>query len=124
MLLNKELEELFQRYTSEYTDFIGIELTDVNQNGMGDDRPLHLAARMGLLQDVDILLRNGAIVDANGDIGLTPIHYAAAGGHLDIVKRLLKAGANKSSKDEFGKTAVEWALSQGQVEIAEYLKRS
>ncbi|RKZ38725.1 MAG: ankyrin repeat domain-containing protein [Gammaproteobacteria bacterium] len=121
MQLSEELKELFERYTSEYTDFIGIKLKDVNQCGVGEDCPLHLASRQGLLNDVNILLACGASVNIKGDIGLTPLHYATAGGYLDIVKSLLKAGAIIDCKDEFGQTPLDWARMQKQIEIVNFL---
>lgn len=122
MQLDSELLELFKRYATEYTDFIGIDLVEANQKGMGDDSPLHVAARMGLINDVILLLKHEADINACGDIGLTPLHYAAANGHINALKLLIKEGANINSKDEFGKTPLDWAKSESRMEVVDFLR--
>jgi ankyrin repeat protein len=94
----------------EYADFAGICLIHVNQAGVGgEERPLHIAARNGLIEDMRILLREGADVDAEGDLGMTPLHYAAMNGHIPAIELLLQSGANPAALDEHGSNAVSWA---------------
>ncbi len=58
MPIDKELKELFSRYSETFTDYDGVEISDVNQLGLGEDRLLHLAANHGDYHDVDLLLKN------------------------------------------------------------------
>ncbi|EFJ35018.1 hypothetical protein SELMODRAFT_167008 [Selaginella moellendorffii] len=74
-----------------------------------DDRGwtnLHVAARMGDLDEVKRLLENGA--DPNEPSfgpkapGTTPLHLAAAGGHLSVIDELLERGANIDARTKGG----------------------
>ncbi len=121
-ILDKSLQKLFSRYQESYTDFDGIVIRDVNQSGLGKDKLLHLAARHNQLDDVEVLLRCGADVNARGDIGLTPLHCAAAKGNLEIVKILVEHRADKGIRDEFGELAIDWAANNGHLEVVEYLR--
>lgn len=121
MQLENELRELFVRYSDVYTDFDGVDIQDVNQSGLGEDKLLHLACSYGDCQDVDILLRHGADVNAQGDIGLTALHYAASKGRMDVVRLLIKYGANLEIRNEFGETALDWARNNNQVGVVDLL---
>ncbi|CAE7790410.1 ankrd52, partial [Symbiodinium sp. KB8] len=57
--------------------------------------PLHLAARDGRSECVDLLLQAGAEKDATDKDGLTPLDFAAGKGRAECVDLLLKAGAEK-----------------------------
>lgn len=122
MPIDKDLKELFARYAETFTDYDGVELIDVNQPGLGEDRLLHLAANHSHYRDVDLLLRNGADVNAKGDIGLTALHYAASKGRLDIVKLLIQYGADKGIKNVFGESALDWAMNNNQDEVVDFLR--
>jgi uncharacterized protein len=107
--MKPDLRELLDRYSEDFTDFEGIHLEDVNQAGIdGEERPLHLAARHGLIDDMKILLREGADIEARGDLGLTPLLNAAMKGHVAAVQLLLEHGANIDAKDENGSGVAVW----------------
>ena len=56
---------------------------------------LHLAAELGRLDVVDILLANNAFVNVRNKTGMTPLHLAAKMGYNDMVKHLVtKYGAH------------------------------
>eukprot|EP00850_Spirogloea_muscicola_P003658 SM000015S01158 [mRNA] locus=s15:97251:98298:+ [translate_table: standard] len=74
-----------------------------------DDRgwtALHVASRMGDLQEVQKLLDSGAHVDepvvGHKSPGATPLHMAAAGGHVRIMDELLSRGANIEARTKSG----------------------
>lgn len=71
--------------------------------------PLHLAAEMGHIRAVRLLLSLGARVNAQFSSGQTPLMSACMGGHVDVVKELLKSGADVTLKME-GHTALHIAL--------------
>ncbi len=115
------LEDVLKKY-STHPEFLGMELTEPNQRGAVDDTPLHIAARKGELDDVEVLLQNGADVDIAGDLGNTPLHYAAMSGKIEMVKKLLACGASLLLVNEFGQTALEVAELGGHNNVAEVLR--
>jgi uncharacterized protein len=110
---NEQVRELLARYSKDFSDFDGLELGAVNQHGYGDDCPLHIAARHGLLDDARLLIDAGANVDSPGDVGLTPLHYAAMWGHVEMITLLINAGAKLEVKNDFGESPLHVA-EQGQ----------
>lgn len=68
--------------------------------------PLHLAARGGHVDTVNLLIEQGAEINAQiFDFG-TALHLACEYGHSDVVRRLLKAGANINVKMQEGRNHV------------------
>lgn len=56
--------------------------------------PLHLACRRENTQIVNILLENGAEVNATDGLGDTPLHIACENSNLTIMQKLLDNKAN------------------------------
>ena len=56
--------------------------------------PLHIAARLGHVDNVSILLQHGASPDAVTKDLYTPLHIAAKEGHEDVAAVLLERSAN------------------------------
>jgi len=70
--------------------------------------PLHDAAFHGHKKVVEILIANGADVNArNYPHKSTPLHLAAATGSVEIVKVLLEAGADANAKSRRGATPAD-----------------
>ena len=71
-------------------------------------RALHFAAKAGFTGVMEVLLRNGAPVDARSEKGETPLFYALkAGPRADMVKSvelLLDHGADPTVEDNLGKS--------------------
>ncbi|KAK7491166.1 hypothetical protein BaRGS_00017603 [Batillaria attramentaria] len=59
------------------------------QLGYFTETPLHLAAAMGDLCTVSVLLARGAKVNARNHNGCTPLWNAVRGGHLQVIEHLL-----------------------------------
>jgi len=85
--------------------------------------PLHLAAKEGHEDIVEMLLAHGAEVNAGDASGDTALSYAAAGGHLDVAQVLLDHKANVNSRGSMGMTPLDRALMDGNKEMAELLRR-
>lgn len=96
----------------ELPEFVGIELSDVNQRGAFGNRPLNLAATRGALTEVQALLDGGAEIDAQGEHGSTPLHDAVGQGHVEIVRVLLARGARRDLKNDSGMTARDRAVQK------------
>ena len=71
--------------------------------------PLHDVAINGDFEIADLLLQNGAEVDAVASYNQTPLHFAADQGNLKVVEVLLKYGARKDVKDWDGDTPLDLA---------------
>lgn len=59
---------------------------------------------------IDILLANGADIDAPSTLGLTPLHCAIILQNLELVKYLISKGANPNAVDEDGTSCLMLAL--------------
>ncbi|MGN6086115.1 ankyrin repeat domain-containing protein [Trinickia sp.] len=103
-----QLKSVFEKYKG-HPEFLGLEISDPNQRGAVDDTLLHLAARVGAVDDMKILVDAGADVNAAGDLGNTPLHQAAMMGQVDAAKFLLKIGAKRTTRNEFEQTPLDVA---------------
>ena len=84
----------------------GANVQAANRSG---ETSLHIAADLGDIQMVQLLMRFGADVNAMvSSTAETPLHLAAAHGHLDIVRCLVdKRDASRREMDSFQKIAQE-----------------
>lgn len=71
--------------------------------------PLHSAAAISQIEIVNILLQNGANINAKQSSGVTSLHSAAHNGATEIVKLLLQNGADKEAKTKDGKSVLDFA---------------
>ena len=94
---------------------------DGNSGGAGGITALHVAARYGQAEVVDLLLEAGARADAPTKAEVTPLMIAAWQGHLAIVKALLAKGAPVASADSDGQTALMYAAASGKAEVVQLL---
>ncbi len=83
--------------------------------------PLHLAAKLGRLTSISILLARGAFIDSVTQRPITPLHLAVEHCHPSAVKQLLMAGANSGATVLKGDTALAIAAKVGSWECAEIL---
>ena len=69
----------------------------------------------------ELLIANGANVNAKRDDGETPLHQAADNGHKEVVELLIAKGADVSAKTDNRVTPLHSAADGGQKEIVELL---
>jgi cytohesin len=117
---------------------------DVNTKVHGST-PLHCAARYGHKEVAELLIAQGADVNAKDARGRTPIslainqgrkeiaklllsrsadvslHIAAYLGDLQRVQKFIDGGANVDANDRGGQTALHYAAKAGQIEVAKLL---
>ena len=122
MAVDPRLAAVNAKYRS-HPEFLGLDLVDPNQPGAVDDTLLHLAARKGAVEDIEILAAAGAEIKAIGDLGNAPLHQAAIRGQVASIKKLLDLGANRDVANEFGQTALTVAKLTGHDEIVRILRR-
>merc|ERR1711871_258977 len=83
---------------------------------------LSIAAMKGHEKEVELLLDNGAHVNARSAKGWTPLMSAVGGaGRRGIVKLLIDNGADLKVKNEQGQTALKIALLKRDFELAQML---
>ncbi len=83
------------------------EGADVNTGeGEYDGPMLKIAAELGYLDMVDLLLDRGANIESMDDLGQRPLLSAARYGRTEVVRRLLDRGADINADDWSGQTAL------------------
>ena len=82
--------------------------TDVDAKTRGET-PLLWAARFGQSQVAELLIAEGADVNAKNVVGQTPLHWAAMAGHKEIIELLIAAGADVNAKTKRGETPLDLA---------------
>jgi ankyrin repeat protein len=105
------IEDVLSKY-ARHVEFLGDDLKVVEQIGAFGSHVIHLASFANHSEDIEILVRAGANVNAIGDLGLRPLHYAVLGGAIDA-----------ATENEFGETPVQIAHIVGEPEMEELLLR-
>ena len=112
-------------------DTWGRELDDESSySGQGGYTSLHLAAKHGRKEIVEVLISKGADVNSYGRLDeATALLYAAEHGHTDIVETLVTHGADVKAyaqeRNAFGRqpgyTSLHWMAEQGHKDMVELL---
>jgi ankyrin repeat protein len=84
--------------------------------------PLDYAVRSGKTM-AELLIANGADVNATDAYGDTPLYMAVAGAFGDVAEMLISKGADVNAKNLRGETALKVALQQNNSNIAELLRQ-
>lgn len=72
--------------------------------------PLHQAAKNQNCELVELLLNNGASINAPNDFGITPLMLAVLHGQVEICNVLLRRGADASLRDFAGESILALAV--------------
>jgi ankyrin repeat protein len=101
--------------------------SQINETDKRGRTILVLAANLGQLSTVKLLLGSGADVNLSADGGETPLMAAARHGFTAVIEALIAAGANVNAADKRGCTplmlAVVWATRMASVGIADTASR-
>ena len=89
--------------------------------GEKQNMSLHQASAVADIDQLKLLISQGADVNAKDQYGLTPLHWAAGYGHKDIAELLLANNADVNIKDNKGRTALQVAQEHGKTQIVEML---
>jgi len=85
--------------------------------------PLHYATRYGHLEVAQLLIDNGADVNATKHDHWTPIHLSATNGHLGTVKLLLERGADAHAMNDQGETPCQISHQRACAQITDLLRK-
>ena len=88
-----------------------------SQEGPQKSTALHIASRCGHLKICQLLLDNGADVNARDGNSETPLMRAVEGGHLDTACLLMQRGSNVCAENEAGLTALHIAAALARKEF-------
>ncbi|WP_428241664.1 ankyrin repeat domain-containing protein [Gynuella sp.] len=121
------LEKLLKKY-SDMASFETVELETFSQTGRYDkDTPAHVAAYLGNLDDLKVMIKymgQECVNTLRGDIGNTVLHSAILAGNVEVVTYLLQLGADPHLQNDYGDTAFDSALgSDNSKQILQLLKR-
>lgn len=83
--------------------------------------PLWIAAGVGRLNVVKLLVESGAEVDAKTKSNSTPLRVACAEGRADVVQYLVKHGADVNAMNIYNNTCLMMASYKGHTGIVEFL---
>jgi ankyrin repeat protein len=83
---------------------------------------MHVAARDGNAEMIELLAAHGARIDRRGLAGRTPLHRAVISGE-GAVRALLKLGADRDARDDAGHTPAELARLANDEELAKLIDR-
>ena len=108
-------------YTGIIEVFIANEALDLG-GGPGKEA-LHLAAKQGQKEIVELLIAKGANIKTKDDMEATLLHNAAIGNLLELCKRLITEGTTLNDLDVRGRTPLHYAVKQGSLDIAQLMVR-
>lgn len=96
----------------------------VNLQDNNGKTALHWAAQKGQLKPIEILVCNGAQIDASlAPLSQSPLHLAAINGQLTAMKLLKKLGANVRLLDGLGNNLLHTSVLSNDPKIIDYLKK-
>lgn len=90
---------------NELPEYIGMKLSSIHQKSEFGDYPIHIASVRGSIDELRLLLANGADINAVGEHGYTPLHNAVEQGFIDVVAFLLAQGADVLIENDHHLTA-------------------
>ncbi len=98
--------------------------SDINKASNNDFKvaPLHSACAISSYDIAEILIKQGAQVNARQLNDVTPLHSTAHNGQLKLTELLINSGADITAQTTAGKTPLQMAKEKGHPKVAYYLE--
>ena len=91
-----------------------------NSRDANGQLPIHIAAKEGLLNNVQLLIDVSPVcIDCRDNKEQTPLILAAKNGFPHVVSHLLSKEANYAAKDTYDCTAFDWAVKRKAAGVVE-----
>jgi ankyrin repeat protein len=103
-------------------EFAGLSEIHVNTRGVTGQTPLHWMATLGDVAAADLLVKAGAVVDAQDRQGNSPLHEAVRSRQHLVVRLLVERGARTGLKNVAGDTPLTLAESERYAPTLEALR--
>lgn len=116
------LAGILRRLNEGLDDFSCKPAKSAQDQGAFEDYPLHKIAIWGDVEAAEVLLENGADLEARGEDGETALHRAVGSKQVLMIKFLIARGANRDAKDSYGKSPLDWAIQSNNSELVEAIK--
>lgn len=115
-MLARGLYQAYLRGSTELAEFTMARGGDPEEAVGSRYSPLHVAADLGQVEFVELLLDAGADVNARTRMaGWTPLHFACANAQEDTLKLLCEKGADPNARDAANRTPVHLAAWRGNI---------
>jgi ankyrin repeat protein len=99
----------------------GIDITDVNREGVG---ALDIAIKYKRMDVIVLCEAQGInLFESRRKSGITPLILAASFNDMEIVSYLIEKGVDVHSTDKYGMTAADYAKRMGQKKMLAFLER-
>eukprot|EP00058_Branchiostoma_floridae_P021213 XP_002606703.1 hypothetical protein BRAFLDRAFT_72529 [Branchiostoma floridae] len=82
---------------------------------------LHVASVCGQTEVAELLIKNGANLEARNLVYQVPLHVASRYGQTEVAELLIKNGADLEARNSEYQTSLHVASSYGQTEVSELL---
>jgi len=105
-------------------DILSFDLTSPNSEEEVKYTPLNVAVHKGLITLVELLLQNGANINASSTNLDHPLFICSQAGNAELVDLLLKKGANVNQTNKLGSTALVTASQRGHFNIVQLLVKA
>jgi ankyrin repeat protein len=115
------LEMLSSRLVLNSHNALLVNCDHLTEEAHNLSQKLHSAVRLGRIQDVRLLLREGADVNSQDARGRTMLHIAISGGRTQMIWLLLDYKANVTLYDRDGLTPFLIALARNMNDVARVL---
>ncbi|PGH27749.1 hypothetical protein AJ80_00537 [Polytolypa hystricis UAMH7299] len=94
---------------------------DVEETDEAGCTPLHIAAKKGDKETIQLLIDHGVDINTKDKYGQTALHIAAYNKHKEIVQLLIDPRVDVNIKEKYEKTALHIAALKGYKEIVQLL---